>query len=98
MIDILRITRTPQWEQVTNQLTNQTRSRRWRGSRASIDTGELRISVPNNLHQVSLFKSILLRTVVANRCLQTSGEVPSKLGVFGMGCAAGTLEPVAYWI
>ena len=75
MIDILRITRTPQWEQVTNQLTNQSRSRRWRGNKASIDTGDLRISVPNNLHQVSLFKIIWLRTWVANQCLQTSEEV-----------------------
>lgn len=47
----VRITRTPQWEQVTNQLTNQSRSRRWRGNKASVDTGDLRISVPNNLHQ-----------------------------------------------
>lgn len=74
MIDILRITRTPQWEQVTNQLTNQRRSRRWRGNKASIDTGDLRISVPNNLHQVSLFKIIWLTTVVANQCLQTTKE------------------------
>ena len=74
MIDILRITRTPQWEQVTNQLTNQSRSRRWRGNKASVDTGDLRISVPNNLHQVSLFKIIWLRTWVANQCLQTSEE------------------------
>lgn len=46
----VRLSRTPQWKQVSDHINNQNNRRRWKGGR--IDTGDLRISVPNNyLHQ-----------------------------------------------
>jgi len=64
----VRLTRNPQWEQVTNQLNNnQANTRRWRGGarRAGGNpsimgpTEDLRISVPNNLHRPAALKPLL---------------------------------------
>ncbi|KAL9965738.1 hypothetical protein ACROYT_G029580 [Oculina patagonica] len=60
----VRITRTPQWQQVTNQLNNQNNRRRWRGKGRGNPstmgpTEDLRISVPNNLHRPAPLKPLM---------------------------------------
>jgi len=55
----VRLNRTPQWKQVSNQGNNQTNRRRWRGGKGgAVDTGDLRISIPNNLHQPTSLKPL----------------------------------------
>lgn len=59
------LTRTPQWKQPVSQQTNPRSRRGWRGkSAANIPRGmglteDLRISVPNNLHQLSPLKPLV---------------------------------------
>lgn len=59
-----RLNRNTQWKQASNQGNNQTNRRRWRGgirTGGEMDTGDLRISVENNLFRVSI-KSVLPAT------------------------------------